>query len=136
MHKSLILKEVQYETTRSRGPGGQHVNRTESAVILRWPVVSSTAISEEQKSLIFSKLRNLMNNAGELLFRSDEFRSQEDNRKSCEEKLWRALEKAFFKPKKRIATKPSRSSQRKRVAGKKIDAVKKQLRGRVRQHDD
>lgn len=135
MYRAAILKEVQYETTRSRGPGGQHVNRTESAVILRWPVASSSAVTEEQKSLIFSKLRNLMNNAGELLFRSDEFRSQEDNRKSCEEKLWQALAKAFFKPKKRIATKPTRSSQRRRVDGKKMDSTKKQLRGRVRSED-
>ncbi len=127
----LILKELWFEFTRSRGPGGQHVNKTNSAAILNWHVESSAAYNDEQKQIILIKLTNHINNEGFLHLRSDMFRDQDQNKKACLEKLRDLLKQAFFKPKKRIKTKPSRSAVRKRIDTKKIKGETKKLRGKV-----
>ena len=129
--KELILKELWFEFTRSRGPGGQHVNKTNSAAILNWHVESSAAYNDEQKQIILTKLTNHINNEGFLHLRSDMFRDQDQNKKACLEKLRDLLKQAFFKPKKRIKTKPSRSAVRKRIDTKKIKGETKKLRGKV-----
>ncbi len=129
--KELILKELWFEFTRSRGPGGQHVNKTNSAAILNWHVESSAAYNDEQKQIILTKLTNHINNEGFLHLRSDMFRDQDQNKKACLEKLRDLLKQAFFKPKKRIKTKPSRSAVRKRIDTKKIRGETKKLRGKV-----
>lgn len=127
--------EIELEYTRSRGPGGQHVNRTNSAALLRWSVPQSSAFNEEEKSLIFQKLGNWLTQDGDLLLRSDEYRDQESNRQKVLEKLDALLEKAFFIQKKRKATKPTKSSQRKRVAGKKQRGEIKAARAKVKAGD-
>ncbi len=105
--------ELDFEAIRSRGPGGQHVNRTNSAVVLRWRPAESSAFSEHEKYLLLQRLP--LTDAKELMIRSEQFRSQEQNKSACLHKMAALLEKAFFVPKKRIKTKPTRSSQRKRV---------------------
>ena len=127
----ILLKEIWFEFTRSRGPGGQHVNKTNSAALLYWHVQSSAAYSEEQKALIHEKLANHINSEGYLNLRSDQFRDQDQNKKACLEKLQNFVKAALFKPKKRFKTKPSRSSVKKRIEGKKIKGETKKLRGKV-----
>lgn len=111
--------EFQFETTRSRGPGGQNVNRTNSAVILRWNPSLSAAFSELERELLLRKLSTKLTTGGELLIRSEESRDQDQNRKNCLEKLEKILAVAFFVQKKRKATKPTKSSKRKRVDTKR-----------------
>ncbi len=131
-----IIHEIELEYVRSRGPGGQHVNKTNSAVLLRWNFRNSYAFTDEEKYLIQEKLKNLATTDGDLIFRADEFRDQDSNRKKCFEKLDSALEKAFFVHKKRKATKPTRSSQRKRQDEKRHRGKIKSGRGRVSNHED
>ena len=128
---ALLLKEIWFEFTRSRGPGGQHVNKTNSAALLNWHVQSSAAFSEEQKALIAVKLENHINSEGYLHLRSDQFRDQDQNKKACLEKLDNFLKAALFKPKKRYKTKPTRSAVRERINTKKINGETKKLRGKV-----
>lgn len=111
--------EFDFETTRSRGPGGQNVNRTNSAVILRWNPALSAAFSELEKEVLLRKLATKLTTAGDLLIRSEESRDQDQNRKNCLEKLEKILTTAFFVQKKRKATKPTKSSKRKRVETKR-----------------
>ncbi len=127
----LLLKEIWFEFTRSRGPGGQHVNKTNSAALLNWHVQSSTAFSDEQKALILGKLENHINSEGYLHLRSDQFRDQDQNKKACLNKLDLLIQSALFKPKKRFKTKPTRSAVRKRIETKKIKGETKKLRGKV-----
>jgi ribosome-associated protein len=115
----IPFHEYQFETTRSSGAGGQHVNKTESAVILRWNLRLSEAFSDDVKYKLSFKLKSYMNHEGEVLIRSQESRSQKQNKDMCIEKLNYILKNALKEPKKRIKTKPTRSSQRKRVEGKK-----------------
>lgn len=117
--KKIPYSEFNFEVTRSRGPGGQNVNRTNSAVILRWPYLTSSVLTDEQKHKISYKLANIINAQQELFIRSEESRDQDQNKKNCLNKLNQYLEKAFFVPKKRIKTKPSRSSVEKRIQSKK-----------------
>lgn len=128
-----ILFEIELEYTRSRGPGGQHVNKTNSACLLRWNVPGTVCFSEEDKMVLLSKLRTTSD--GDLILRSDEHRDQESNRKKVLEKLDELIARAFFVPKARKATKPTRSSQRKRREEKKIRGEIKAGRGKVDWND-
>ena len=131
MISPILLKEIWFEFTRSRGPGGQHVNKTNSAALLHWHVASSAAYDDYQKTIILEKLAHHINSEGFLHLRSDQFRDQDQNKKACLAKLQNFVKGALFKPKKRIKTKPSRSSVKKRIEGKKIKGETKKLRGKV-----
>lgn len=127
--------EFSFEVTRSRGPGGQNVNKTNSAVILRWNLFATTVFSEEQIQLLKNRLQNQLTRDGEILIRSDSLRDQDQNRRACLLKLESILKAALFIHKKRKATKPTKSSQRKRVDSKKIHANIKSNRKRLRTRD-
>ena len=115
----IILKELIFEGVLSRGPGGQNVNKTHSAAQMHWDYMNSAALTADQKMAISIRLKNHINNEQFLYLRSDEFRDLELNKSRCIEKLLKMLEAAFFVPKKRKKTKPTRSAQRKRIESKK-----------------
>lgn len=126
--KNELYQEISFEFTRSRGAGGQHVNRTESAVILRWNLLETRAFSPIEKDRLIYKLSSQLTKEGELLVRAEVHRDQDSNRKEAVRKFEEILEKALFVPKKRIKTKPTKSSQRKRLDSKKKDSQKKRMR--------
>ena len=128
---SIPFHEMEFSYARSRGPGGQHVNRTNSAAILRWNLLNTQVFSEEVKERLRNKLSNQLTAEGDLLVRSDEFRDQDQNRSACIKKLQALLRKALFVPKKRVATKPTRSSVRKRLDSKKQQSETKSLRKKI-----
>jgi ribosome-associated protein len=127
--KTWAVHEVTFEYTRSRGAGGQHVNRTETAVVLRFSVPQSQAFSEEEKQRLMSKLR--LTNENELLIREESQRDRLMNRNLVIKKFLAVIEKALHVDKPRKKTKPTKSSQRKRVDGKRFNSEKKKLRGKV-----
>ncbi|MCO5112554.1 MAG: aminoacyl-tRNA hydrolase [Bdellovibrionaceae bacterium] len=126
------LKEIKFVATRSRGPGGQNVNKVSSAAQLTWHVESSESFTEEQKIRILEKLDSYINQKGELYLRSDEFRDLERNKSRCLEKLQFLIAKALHKPKARKKTKPTKSSQIKRVESKKQRGEIKKARQKVK----
>ena len=73
--KSDLLIELQFQFSRSSGPGGQKVNKTESQVELRWDVENSKVFDEAKTKRIYQKLANQINNNNELVLTSDQFRS-------------------------------------------------------------
>lgn len=127
MRKFPAPEELDFEAVRSRGPGGQNVNKTNSAAILRWNLIRSR-LPDMVKSRLFEKLGSQLTVEGDLLFRSDVHRDLEQNKKACIEKLHQTIEKALFVPKKRIKTKPGRSAVRKRLDSKKKHSDKKRSR--------
>lgn len=132
MYVQMILEnELQFEATGSRGPGGQNVNKTSSAIILRWCVWATESFTPEQKHFLITRLSSRLTTEGELLVRSQESRNQFDNKRICLEKLEQILQTAFHKPKKRVKTKPSRSAKEKRRQFKKHRSENKKLRRRV-----
>jgi ribosome-associated protein len=124
----LPFHELEFTTMRSRGPGGQNVNKTNSAVQLRWNIWTSTSIPPEIQSRLLEKLGPRLTKEGELLIRTETSRDQDSNRKACIEKLLEILDQALFIPKKRFKTKPTRSSQRKRLETKSKRSEVKKLR--------
>jgi ribosome-associated protein len=130
-----ITKEVRFEAVRSRGPGGQNVNKVSSAAILYWNPYQSVALSQEQKITIATKLANSMNSESEIYLRSDEFRDQERNKSRCIEKLIAMLRAALFKPKPRRATKPTRGSKERNLKAKAIRSDVKAGRRKISQSD-
>ena len=126
--KNELLQELHFEFTRSRGAGGQHVNRTESAVILRWNLIETKAYFGIEKERLINKLSSQLTNEGELLVRAENFRDQDSNRKEAIRRFEEIIAKALFVPKKRIKTKPTKSSQRKRLDTKKAHSQKKRMR--------
>lgn len=111
--------EFDFTYARSRGPGGQNVNRTNSAAILRWNLRDTQSLPENIKARLLEKLANQLTVDGDILIRSEEFRDQDQNRSACLKRLQALIQKALFVPKKRVATKPTRSSVRKRLDSKK-----------------
>lgn len=126
--RNELLQEISFEFTRSRGAGGQHVNRTESAVILRWNLIETRAFFGIEKERLISKLSSQLTKEGELLIRAETHRDQDSNRKEALRRFEEILQKALFVPKKRIKTKPTKSSQRKRLDSKKKESQKKRMR--------
>lgn len=129
--RDTLRREVYFKAVRSRGPGGQNVNKVSSAAILYWNFLYSPSLTEFQKQRIQARLGNLINSEGELFVRSDEFRDLEQNKSRCLEKVVDAVKEALFIPKKRRATKPTRGSQRRRLDSKTKAGETKKLRKRI-----
>lgn len=125
---SLLENELMISATRSGGPGGQHVNKVSTKVILKFNVASSRILSEEEKINLLSKLGSHLTRQGELVLSSQSSRSQSENRLIVKEKLDTILRKAFTKRKSRKATKPSRTAVEKRLKGKQRQSEKKKWR--------
>ncbi|RYU80136.1 alternative ribosome rescue aminoacyl-tRNA hydrolase ArfB [Hymenobacter persicinus] len=126
-----FLPEIQFQTSRSSGPGGQNVNKVESRVELRWKPADSQLLSEEQKQILLTKLASKLTTEGELLVVAQEDRSQLRNKETALLKLHQLLTKALHKPKARKPTKPSKGAVRQRLESKKKHSEKKANRGRV-----
>lgn len=123
-----LFFEFEFISQRSRGPGGQNVNKTNSSIQLRWNYLDSQILTDEQKSTIGRKLSAMINAENTLYLRSDVHRDQDMNKKEVLQKLQQSLIKAFHKPKARKPTKPTKSSQRKRVETKRHKSEIKKAR--------
>ena len=123
--------ELEEKFVTAGGPGGQNVNKVASAVQLRWNVKTSHAFDDEQKWMIRRALGNRINDEGELVLFVQTHRSQVRNREEARERLVELLEKALVKPKRRVATKPSKAAKQRRLDGKKTRSDVKKNRGRV-----
>ncbi|AHJ95813.1 alternative ribosome rescue aminoacyl-tRNA hydrolase ArfB [Hymenobacter swuensis] len=126
-----FLPELQFQTSRSSGPGGQNVNKVESRVELRFRLLESQLLTDEQKQTLQIKLASKLTAESELLVVAQEDRSQLRNKETALRKFHELLSKALFKPKARRLTKPGKGAVRQRLESKKKHGDKKANRGRV-----
>lgn len=117
--------ELQVQTSRSSGPGGQNVNKVESRVELRFHVPTSYLLSDEQKQTIQEKLASQLTTEGYLLVTAQESRSQLRNKEIALQKLHELLQRALHRPKARRPTRPGKGAVRKRLEEKKRHSDKK-----------
>lgn len=129
---SIDSDEIEESFTRSSGPGGQHVNTTDSAVQLRFDVWGSPSLPDMVKHRLTDMAGSRITKEGVLILRSEGARSQLLNREEVRERLFAMIREATFIPKKRKATKPTRASQTRRMDSKGRRGTVKSLRGKVR----
>lgn len=124
-NKEALLRELEFQFALSGGPGGQHVNKTETKVILIWDLQKSRVFSASQKEQLQQRLASKINSDGLLKFNVSKTRSQHQNKKIAILNFEDLVKKALQKKKKRIKTKPSRSAKLKRLQKKKKHSEKK-----------
>jgi ribosome-associated protein len=126
-----LENEVQITASRSSGAGGQNVNKVNTKIELRFNVLTSSLLTDEEKLLVSTKLKTQINNDGELIITSQDDRSQFRNKKNSIEKFYEILAKALTKRKKRKPTAPSAGSKEKRLQTKRHMSEKKVLRKKI-----
>ncbi|MFV1920116.1 alternative ribosome rescue aminoacyl-tRNA hydrolase ArfB [Sphingomonas sp. MJ1 (PH-R8)] len=129
---SIDSDELVESFTRASGPGGQHVNTTDSAVLLRFDVAASPNLPDAVKNRLAELAGSRMTREGVLVLRSEGARSQLLNREEVRERLVALIREATFVPRKRKPTKPSRAAKARRVDEKKGRSAVKAGRGKVR----
>ena len=128
---SFLITEgdVEFHAIRAQGPGGQHVNKTSSAIHLRFDIKRSS-LSEEQQSKILRFHDSRISTEGIIVIKAQNFRVQEKNKEQGLERLNSLIEKALHKPKTRKASRPSLASKNRRMDKKTKIGRKKSLRKR------
>jgi len=124
---SAYVNECTFETSRSGGAGGQHVNKTESKVTLVFDLNETQLFDGNEKARIANKMKSHLHD-GIIRISSERSRSQIQNKKAGIQLFLELLEKALFVQAKRIPTKVSRGKKEARLKSKKIDSQKKVAR--------
>ncbi len=120
--------ELRFSFVRSRGPGGQNVNKVASKVELRWAPGSSMALSDRDRDWLLARLGDRLITTGELVVTCESTKSQTQNRILARKKLADLIRAALVRPKKRKRTRPSRAAIERRITAKKQRGERKQSR--------
>ena len=131
MHKESIFSELQFKAVRSGGSGGQNVNKVSSKVVLFFSIQNSTALTDEEKTVLNQKLASRLTKEGFLILNCDETRSQWKNKSLITERFYEIIEKALTPSKTRKKTKTPKSAIEKRLKEKKKYAEIKKIRRKL-----
>lgn len=133
---SIPESELDFQASRSGGPGGQHANTTASRIQLRWNVDESHALTDRRRQIIRKRLGNRIDSSGILQITVDTHRSQHRNREEAVERFAELVADALRPRKKRKKTRPSRAANQRRLDKKKRRGRKKELRKKPRPPKD
>ena len=127
-HLQIPLTELDYQASRSGGPGGQHVNTSSTRIELWWDIAGSPTLTPDQRALLLERLGSRLDGQGRLRLVSSGSRSQLRNREDVTERLQSVVAAALTPPKKRRPTKPSRAAKAARLEAKRRRSATKQDR--------
>lgn len=128
---SIPLSELQFEFTRSQGPGGQNVNKLSTRVELLFDIHRSPSLTDAQKQHLIAGLKSRIDINGILHLAAQSSRSQWRNRQDVVERFVSLLQQALAPRKKRIPTKATHGAKQERLIEKKLLSRKKRSRGRI-----
>jgi ribosome-associated protein len=123
--------EVTITAIRAQGAGGQHVNKTSTAIHLRFDIRASS-LPEYYKERLLAASHHLITPDGVVIIKAQEYRSQEMNREAAIARLISLIQELTVEQKSRRATRPTRASKERRLASKSQKSTTKSLRGKVR----
>ena len=127
---TISLAEIEFNAIRAQGPGGQNVNKVSSAIHLRFNITTSSLPTTLKERLLALNDQRITKD-GVIIIKAQGSRSQEKNRAAALQRLQELLLSASFTPALRRATKPTRSSQTKRVESKVKRGQDKAMRGKI-----
>ena len=127
--------DIRFSFVRSAGPGGQNVNKVATAAQLRFDLAATTILDERAKARLRALAGQRLVGDDEILIIARNHRTQEGNRREALERLQELIVRALHVPKIRRATRPTRASKERRIAGKLHQQRNKKLRGTVRHED-
>jgi len=130
-HIHLADDEIEFEAIRSSGPGGQNVNKTSTAIHLRFDIPASS-LPREVKQRLLATHDTRISKEGVIVIKAQEERSQTRNREQAILRLKQIIQAALKVPKRRVATKPKKSAVKKRLDTKTRRGQMKQLRKPLR----
>ena len=128
----IPLDEIELTAIRAQGPGGQHVNKTSSAMQLRFDIATSEALSDAQRERPRSLRDRRVTGAGELIIKAQRFRSQDRNREDALRRLADFVNDGLRTEPPRKPTRPGRAAVKRRLDDKSRRSRVKSLRGRIR----
>lgn len=128
MNKAVLISELTFKAIRSSGAGGQHVNKVSSKVVLSFDVINSEGLSQREKSLLYRTLSTRLTNDKVLTLSCDDSKSQYQNKDKVIKRFLVIITKGLIVQKRRIATKPTKASKRRKLDAKSRRGKTKELR--------
>jgi ribosome-associated protein len=122
--------ELREAASRSSGPGGQHVNKTNTRVTLRWNIQASEALSDRQRARLLTRLAHRLTGRSDLIVHADQARSRTRNRERALLRLAAIVREGLSVQRSRVATKPSKGARKRRVETKRRRSTLKGQRKR------
>lgn len=126
----IVIPEAELEITASRagGPGGQHVNKTDTRITIRWNIKNTRALNDGQKARVLQNLQAKLTTEGDIIVHNSTSRSQQQNKEAALAQLAKEIRKALFVPKKRMATRVSKAVKESRLREKTYHGTIKKMR--------